>query len=105
MLSPASGTYSTTQNFDLSLILKVSGDPVSVVGGSATLNGGDVTAALVGCIIPGTLVSGGNTFRCPGLSGAVLGIGTHTLAVTLDLSDGSSASDTVIWEVVGNTEP
>ncbi len=104
-LSPASGTYSTTQNFDLSLILKVSGDPVSVVGASATLNGADVTAALVGCIIPGTLVSGGSTFRCPGLRGAFLGTGTHTLEVTLDLSDGSSVSDTVIWEVVENTEP
>ncbi len=104
-LSPASGTYLTTQNFDLSLILKVTGPAVSVVGASATLNAGDVTAALVGCIIPGTLVSGGSTFRCPGLSGAFLGTGTHTLAVTLDLSDGSSVSNTVIWEVVGNTEP
>ena len=104
-ISPASGTYSTTQNFDLNLILKVTGPAVSVVGASATLNGADVTAALVGCIIPGTLVSGGSTFRCPGLSGAVLGTGTHTLAVTLDLSDGTSTSDTVIWEVVGNTEP
>ena len=83
-LSPASGMYSTTQGFDLTLIVQASG--LTVVGGSATFDGADVTAALVGCIIPGTLVSGGSTFRCPGLSGAVLGTGTHTLDVTLDLA-------------------
>ncbi len=87
------------------LILEVTGPAVSVVGGSATFDGADVASFIASCVIPGTLVSGGSTFRCPGLSGAVLGTGTHTLAVTLDLSDGSSASDTVIWEVVGNTEP
>ena len=55
--------------------------------------------------MPGTLISGGQTFRCPNITGEFLGEDTHTLNVTLDLSDGSSVSDSVTWEVVGNTEP
>lgn len=103
-ISPPSGDYVTTQGFDLTLIVEA---PVlSVVGGSATLDGSDVTDALAASIIPGTLVSGGGqTFRCPGITGSFLGTGTHTLNVTLDLSDSSSVSDTVNWEVKENTEP
>ncbi len=78
---------------------------LSVVSGSATLDGTDVTYDLAICVIPGTLVSGGQTFRCPGLTGKFLGTGTHSLKVTLDLSDGSNVSDTVTWEVKENTEP
>ena len=102
-ISPPSGVYVTTQNFDLTLIVETEG--VSVVGGSATFDGSDVTSYLAGCLIPGTLVSGGQTFRCPNLTGGLFGTGTHTLDVTLDLSDGSSVSDTVTWEVKENTEP
>jgi len=78
---------------------------LSVTGGTATLDDVDILASLGSCIIPGTLLSGGQTFRCPNLTGDFLGEGTHTLSVTLDLSDGSSVSDNVTWEVVGNTEP
>lgn len=102
-ISPPSGNYVITQGFDLALIVEAPG--LSVVGGSATLDGSDVMPALVSCVIPGTLVSGGQTFRCPGLTGDAFGTGTHTLDVTLDLSDGSSVSDTVTWEVLENTEP
>ena len=69
------------------------------------MDGADVTAFLADCLIPGTLVSDGQTFRCPGLKGDMLGIGNHVLTVTLDLSDGSSVSDSVSWEVLENTEP
>lgn len=100
---PASGALVTTSAFDLTLILEASG--LSVVGGNATFDGSDVTDALVSCIIPGTLISGGQTFRCPGLTGGFLGTGTHTFSVTLDLSDGSDVSDTVTWKVKENTEP
>jgi len=31
--------------------------------------------------------------------------GTHTISVTLVLSDGSILTDAVIWEVDANTEP
>ena len=100
---PNSDAFATTQRFDLSLIVEALGR--SVVGGRATLNGTDVTTALARCVIPGTLLTGGQTFRCPGLTGGLFGLGTHTLDVVLNLSDGSSISDTVIWEVLGNTEP
>lgn len=102
-ISPPSADYLTTQGFDLTLIVEAQG--LSVTGGSATLDGSDVTDTLASCIIPGTLVSGGQTFRCPGLTGGGLDTGTHTLDVTLDLSDGSSVSDTINWEVMENTEP
>lgn len=102
-ISPPSGAYVTTQGFDLALIVEAG--CLSVLGGSATLDGSDVTAALVSCVIPGTLVSGGQTFRCPGLTGGTFGTGTHTFSVTLDLSNGPSVSDTITWEVKENTEP
>lgn len=101
-ISPPSGNYFSTQNFDLGLIVNTC---LSIVGGSATLDGSDVTSGLAACVIPGTLVSGGQTFRCSGLTGGFLGTGTHTLDVTLDLSDGTSVSDTVTWDVKENTEP
>jgi len=78
---------------------------LSVTRGTATLDDVDISASLGRCIVPGTLISGGQTFRCPNITGEFLGEGTHTLNVTFDLSDGSSASDSVTWEVVGNTEP
>lgn len=102
-ISPPSGDYVLTQGFDLTLIVEAPG--LSVVGGSATLDDSDVTASLASCVIPGTLVSGGLTLRCSGLTGSFLGTGTHILDVTLDLSDDSSVSDTVTWEVKENTEP
>jgi hypothetical protein len=102
-ISPPSGDYVTTQGFDLTLIVEA--PSLSVIGGSATLDGSDVMSALVSCVVPGTLVSGGQTFRCPGLTGGVFGTGTHTLDITLDLSDGSSVSDSVNWDVKENTEP
>jgi len=102
-ISPPSGNYVTTQSFDLTLIVEAPG--LSVIGGSATLDGSDVIDALAACVIPGTLVSGGQTFRCPDIVAGDLGTGTHTLDVTLDLSDSSSVSDTVTWEVMENTEP
>lgn len=103
IISPPSGDYVTTQHFDLTLIVEAPG--LSVVGGSATLDGFDVTSDLASCNISGTLVSGGQTLRCPGLTGGSFGTGTHTLSVTLDLSDGSSVSDSVNWEVKENIEP
>jgi streptogramin lyase len=104
-VSPPSGRYVTTQNFDLILILKVTGPTLSVVGESATFDGADVTAKLANCI-HGDIVSGGITVRCPGLGGTLLSTaGAHTLTVTLNLSDGTSATNTVRWEGIANTEP
>ena len=83
----------TTQELDLGLI--VNATTLSVTRGTATLDEVDVSASLGRYIVPSTLISGGQTFRCPNLSGAFLGEGTHTLNVTFDLSSGSSVSDSV----------
>ena len=105
IISPPSGKYVTAQSFELMLILEPENKGLSVTGGETTMNGADITAALSNCLIPGTLVSDGQTFRCPGLTGDLIGIGNHVLTVTLNLSDGSSVSDCVTWEVLENTEP
>jgi DNA-binding beta-propeller fold protein YncE len=102
IITPPSGTYITTQNFDLSLVVDAPGLPI--VSLDAMLDGTEFTAVLESCIIPGTLLSGGQTFRCPSLTRDAVGAGTHTLEVTLDLSDGSSVTDAVTWEVLENTE-
>jgi N-acetylneuraminic acid mutarotase len=100
---PPSSIVTTLTAFDLTIILRAPG--LSIVGAHATFDGFDVLDVLVDCVTPGTLISGGQTFRCPGLNGELLGIGIHTFSLTLDLSDGSSVSDNVIWEVLSNTEP
>jgi len=45
------------------------------------------------------------TLRCPGLTGGLLAPGVHVVAVSLTLSDGSTAADTARWQVDANTEP
>jgi hypothetical protein len=102
-ISPDSGAYATTQAFDLAVIL--SGGTAAVTGGSVALNGTDVTGPLVACVVPGRLVSGDVTARCPGLTGALLGVGTHVLAVTVQFADGTSATRSVTWQVVAVSGP
>jgi len=106
VISPASGSFASSQTFDFAFILEGRPD-LSVVGGSATFDGNDVSANLGSCLISGTLLGGGGgqTFRCPGLDGSALAPGLHTFVVTLDLSDGSSVSDSVIWNFKENSEP
>ena len=102
-ISPPSGVYATTQAFDLQLIVGAPGR--AVAGGSAVLDGRDVTPALAPCLIRGRLLPAGQTLRCPGLTGGLLGAGTHRLAVTLEFDDQTSVGRTVIWDVVPNAEP
>lgn len=107
-ISPPSGIYATNQAFDLQLFVEAAGR--TIVGGSITFDGLDVITALAGCLLPGTQVPGGGlTLRCPGLSGALLGVGTHTLSATLTFSgggaNGASATSSVTWTVVQTTEP
>jgi len=102
-LFPFSGKIATTSGFDLTLIVQT--PTLSVVGITAILDGSDVSNPVLACVREGTLPSGGETFRCPGLkAGTHLGVGTHTLNVTVDLDDGSSVSDEVTWEVLKNIE-
>ena len=97
VISPASGRYASNQKFDLDILVFAPGK--TVVGGQATVDGIDVTAGLASCIVPGTLVSGGFTLKCPGLHGGLFTPGPHTVGVSLDLSGGSTVSDTVIWNI------
>jgi hypothetical protein len=105
-ISPPSGVYVLTQGFDITLIVELPGG-VTITGGSAQLNGADVTAILAACVIPGTLTGTrtGATYRCSGINGGVFGEGTHTFTVNLTLSDANVLSGTVTWQVYGNTEP
>jgi len=100
---PASGRLALTSGFDLTVVVDAPG--LSVVGGDMTLDGVVVMPSFANCAIPGTLSSGGTTLRCPGLSGNVLSSGFHIVIARVDLSDGTSVSDLVVWEVLPNTEP
>jgi hypothetical protein len=103
-LSPASGVLVSTQHFDLVLDVQAAG--LAIVGGQALFDGADVTLALVSCGLKlGTRVAGGGTIRCPGLTGSLLTPGVHIFSVSLTLSDGSTAADSVRWQIDANHEP
>lgn len=100
---PPSGLFATTQRFDLVLILQS-----GVTGATITVGGVDVTAPLASCLLAnpvGSLALGqALTARCP-ISGAILGPGPRTFVVHATFSDGTSATDGVIWSVKANSEP
>lgn len=102
VIAPGSGAYFQTEGFDLMLSL-VAPAGVTITSGKATFDGTDVTAGLPACLRPGT-VPGGQTFRCPGIGG-LLSPGSHTFALTLNLSNGTSVRNAVTWQVIANTEP
>ena len=70
-------------------------------------NGNDITSYISNNAIRGSLAgSMGKTFRLPGLNvGSTFNLGANTLEATINLSDGSSVSDNVTWDVLENTEP
>ena len=100
---PTSGTTIDTINHDLALIAEVPAG-VTMVSFSATLDGNDVTPLLNSCLLPGSLVPDGLTFRCRDFS-RFYKPGVHTLSVNMDFSNGTSAGDTVTWEMLRNSEP
>jgi len=101
---PAQGVLATTTHFDLTLILEA--QAVSIVNiATATLNGADITALVSGCFLSGTVISGGETLRCPRVSGAVLTTGENTFSITVNLSDGSTLNTSAVWTVLETTEP
>ena len=102
VISPPSGTYVTTQAFDLTLVT-VGADVATLV--AATLDGADFSGFLESCVTEGRLDSvPGVTLRCP-VDGALFGEGTHALEATVELEDGATLSHDVSWEILGSSEP
>ena len=94
-LFPGSGGLATNVAFDLGLILRPQA-PIQNV--QVLFNGVDVTPVVASC--PATaLTSGGISWNCSGLSGALLGPGTHSLEVILTPTMGASMTRGVTWNV------
>jgi hypothetical protein len=100
-VAPESGRLFRTAALDL--VVGVTGLTASVTGGRVQLDGVDVTAPFLACLVNGSQ-AGGATFRCPVPRG-LLGAGDHVLQVELNLSDQTRLRQAVRWTVVGNTEP
>ena len=104
VISPPSGLYALTQVSDIVVFLNL---PAMPTGATVLIDGADVSTDFAACLlsVPGTVVEGGQTFRCPSRSATDLGPGPHTFEVTVTLSDGSSVQEAVTWVVIENTEP
>lgn len=108
-ISPSSGSLGLTQRFDMNVFLESKDS--TMVDVTASINGEDLSSAFFSCFVPGTFIKegqiAGQTFRCAGLraSSNHLGVGVHTIEVSFDLSDGTTVSDTAVWEVKENIEP
>lgn len=100
-VAPQSGRVFRTAALDI--VVGVEGLTASVTSGRVQLDGADVTASFLGCMVSGSQ-AGGSTFRCPVPRG-LLGPGDHVLQVELNLSDQTRLRQAVRWTVVGNTEP
>ncbi len=103
-VSPPSGAYATSQAFDITLIVVGEGSASAQIR-TATLDGMDFTSELADCSIVGTLDAvPGVTFRCP-LDAEELGAGTQSFEAIIELADGTTATDSAIWEILGSSEP
>ena len=104
VISPPSGDYITTQAFDITLIV-VAQNSASAVVKEVILDGVDFGMAFEACAMGGSLdAAPGTTFRCP-LDAAKIGSGTHTFDVTVELSDGTTGTDSATWEIFQGNEP
>ena len=95
-ISPPTGRYASTQDFDL--VLFVERDMAAFTGISVLHNGAEVSGGLTRCWRQGTADAGGSTYRCPISSDALLE-GDNTVAVSVDFSDGPPITDSVTWTV------
>lgn len=112
-LSPPTGSYSSNQAFDFTMLLERDPEAVgsNIVSGSAYLSGQntssadrtDVSEALAQCLTQAQLTAGGLVFHCENIASAV-NAGTHILTVNLTLEDGTRLSDSVLWTVLGTKE-
>jgi len=95
-----------SQAFDVTLIV-ISDDSASAVILDATLDSDsvDFRSDFEACMIEGSLEeASGSTFRCP-MDAAEIGAGRNTLDVTIELSDGSTGTDSVTWKFFQGAEP
>lgn len=103
-LSPPTGTYTANQLFDFAMILEREGN---IASGKATLSGKnkgsaartDISAALTQCLQQHALAGGGKVLRCPAMA-SLVGVGSHTLDVSLTLDTLEVVRDTVTWTVL-----
>lgn len=101
-ISPATGTYLTSQTIDLSLLLQKSG--VTIQDMTALINNSNVTVDFNQCRVQGAISGGGISYRCPRIGLNILSPGLYTFTVFLQLSDNTTVSDSVQWTVLQNTE-
>ncbi|MEX0901889.1 MAG: PQQ-dependent sugar dehydrogenase [Pseudohongiellaceae bacterium] len=101
-LSPSSGVYLSSQTIDLSVILQRTGVTVSSI--RAEIDGEDVSSIFLECANEGSLAAGGLSFRCPAIPLSVLTPGNHVFRVDLELSDGTTESDSVEWHILETME-
>jgi len=105
-LSPPSGEYTTTQDFDLAVLFE--SDSVAITDLLiAEINGTDIISSFATCNF-GALINGGQTIRCPDFGTSTLnsfGPGTHNINLSFQLSDGSTLNGTASWEVHDTFEP
>ncbi len=105
-ISPPTGEYISTQSFDIALIIE-SQQPASIHRNTFTaiLDHFSVTEEILNsCGAHGALVEGGQTLRCGPLAAGFLEPGVHRFYVDMELSDGSSIADVVVWEVKESIE-
>ncbi|MFN2444191.1 MAG: hypothetical protein ABR606_01165 [Vicinamibacterales bacterium] len=99
---PNSGRMFRTGAFDL--VLGVQSLPAALTAGYVALDGLNVTQAFLQCMQPGTIVGGGQSFRCAFPRG-LLTPGDHVLQVELTLANQTRLRNAVRWTVVASTEP
>ncbi len=100
-LAPGSGRLFRTGGFDI--VIALQNAPGAVTGGRISFDGLDATAYFLGCLRPGTIATGGQTFRCT-IPGSLLPPGDHALQVDLQFG-AERRRNAVRWTIVGNTEP
>lgn len=105
-ISPRSGMFLSTQQYDLGITVKTGGAAISAIT-HALLNSVDISSALTACIIPGRIGPGLLTLRCPGFS-SLLPPATSRRAYTFDLaielSDGTIVSEAATWVILPTVE-
>ena len=100
-LTPGTGT--TFRSASTDFVIALGAAPGALTGGRIWFDGYDVTASLLGCLRPGTIAGGGQTFRCT-LAAGLVPAGEHTLQVELQFG-AERRRNAVRWSVVASTEP